>query len=100
MINWKSLSKRIPKKFKVGRKTFKVQWVNEFPDKKQVGESDWNNKIIYLKKKQSKSELVHTYIHEVIHIVSDEFELKISEKQVRGLEKTLRFWIESGNIFI
>lgn len=97
MTNWKSLSKRIPKKFKVGRKTFKVIFINNVD---YLGLSDWNKNRIYLNKKQSKKELVHTYIHEIIHIMSDEYELKISEKQVQGLEKTLRFWIESGNIFI
>jgi trans-2-enoyl-CoA reductase len=98
-INWEKLAARIPKKFKAGKHTFKVIWLDKFDDKKQVGMSDWNNKCIYIKKKQSKKELVHTYFHECLHIFSDEFELKISEKQVGGLEKTLQYWILYGNIF-
>lgn len=99
-VNWKKLYKRIPKTFKAGKNTFKVQWVEEFPkDKDQIGESDYNNKVISIIKDRSYKQTVYTYIHEVIHIFSDEFELKISEKQVQGLEKTLHFWLKNGNIF-
>ena len=98
-VNWKKLYKRIPKSFNIGKKEFKVYWLNEFPDKKQVGESDWNNKLMQLKRDETYKDTVHTYIHECLHLFSDEFEIKLSEKQVQGLEKTLKYWVESGNIF-
>lgn len=98
-INWTKLARRIPKSFKAGKHTFKVEFVKSFPDGDYVGLSDWNKKVIYIKKDQSKKELVHTFFHECLHIFSDEFELKITEKQVQGLEKTLTFWIQNGNIF-
>lgn len=98
-INWKNLAARIPKSFKVRKNTFKIEFVTRFEDGTHVGLSDYDKKTIYLKKGQSKKELVHTYIHECLHIFSDEYNLKISEKQVQGLEKTLTFWILNGNIF-
>jgi hypothetical protein len=97
-IDWKSLHSRIPKTFKIGRKTIKINWVESFPDKKQVGETDWNNLTIYLKTGETYKESVHTYFHECLHMFSDEFQIKLSEKQVQGLEKTLTFWITKGNI--
>lgn len=98
-INWTKLAARIPKSFKAGKNTFTVEWTNTFENGKHVGLSDWNKRVIYIKKGQSKKEQVHTYIHECIHIFSDEFDLKISEKQVIGLENTLTFWLKNGNIF-
>jgi len=99
-INWTKLAARIPKKLKAGKNTFEIQWVSKFPDDKdQIGESDYNNRVIKLIKGRTSKQTVHTYIHECIHIFSDEFKLKISEKQTEGLEKTLQFWLTSGNIF-
>lgn len=98
-INWTKLTKRIPKSFKAGKNTFKVKFIDKFDDGNHVGLSDWNNKCIYIKKKQSKEELVGTYIHECLHIFSDEFQIKLTEKQVGKLEKTLQFWLLTGNIF-
>lgn len=98
-IDWKSLYSKIPTKFKMGSKTFKVNWVDKFDDGPHVGLSDHNNKAIYIKNGQTKKEAVHTYIHEILHITSDEFDIKLSEKQVQGLEKTLIYWITNGNIF-
>jgi hypothetical protein len=98
-VNWNFLYKRIPKTFKLNKKQFKVQWCPKFPDKKQVGESDWNNKLMTLKTGETHKETVHTYIHECLHLFSDEFDIKLSEKQVQKLEKTLHFWLKKGNIF-
>lgn len=98
-VNWTKLAKKIPKSFKAGRTNFKVNFVDKFEDGNYLGLSDWNKNSIYIKKNQTKKELVKTYIHECLHIFSDEFDLKLSEKQVQGLEKTLHFWISNGNIF-
>lgn len=100
-IDYKSYYNRIPKSFKIGRKTIKVKWIKEFPkDKKQVGESDHNLLEISLKLGESKKDTVHTFIHECLHMFSDEFNIKLTEKQVQGLEKTLQFWMKDGNIFL
>lgn len=98
-VNWNKLVKKIPKSFKLGKRNFKIIWVKGFEDKKQVGESDWNNRVIYLKKNQTNKEKVLTYLHEVTHIYSDEFDIKISEKQVQKIEKNLHFLLLKGNIF-
>lgn len=98
-VNWTKLTKKIPNSFKAGKNTFKVNFINKFDDGNYVGLSDWNNRCIYIKKNQSKQETVKTYLHECLHIFSDEFNIKLSEKQVQGLEKTLIYWLSSGNIF-
>jgi hypothetical protein len=98
-VNWNKLAKRIPNSFKVGKTQFKVNFIDKFDDGNYVGLSDWNKDCIYIKKNQTKQELVKTYLHECLHIFSDEFDIKLSEKQVQGLEKTLQFWLKDGNIF-
>jgi|SRR5271165_1941102 len=98
-IDWKSLYFKIPKTVKINKTKFKVQWCEKFPDKHQVGESDWNNKLMTLKRGETKKDTVHTYIHECLHLFSDEFGIKLTEKQVQKLEKGLTSWLKKDNIF-
>lgn len=98
-INWKKLAQKMPKSFKCGRSIFKVNFIDKFEDPKQVGMSDWNNNCIYIKSRQNAKETVLTYLHEITHIFSDEFEIKLSEKQVGLIEKHLHFLLFKDNIF-
>lgn len=99
-INWKNLYSKIPDKFRAGDDIIKVQWIDEFPkDKRQVGESNFNNNTITLKKNEKIKDTVHTYFHECLHIFSDQFDINLTENQVRKLEKTLKYWIKTDNIF-
>lgn len=81
-----------------GKITYEVLYVDEFPkDHKQIGESRiWpHGKQILLKKDLGKVEMLKTFIHEMIHIVTLENDVNLTEKQVLALEEalwwTLRF---------
>lgn len=102
MINWNSYYKKIPAEVKIGKETYTVLWVDEFPkDKKQLGESNHHGTFntIIIKVNQSTKEVVHTYWHELLHCLSEQYNANLTEKQVLALEKGLKDIIKSDNMF-
>lgn len=101
MINWKKLHKNIPSSIKIGKSTYEILWVQEFhKDEHQLGETRFNDiKQIVINLNQPIKEAVHTYWHEVIHAISVEFNVGMTENQVRSFEKSLKTIIEPGNMF-
>lgn len=51
-----------------------------------MGEMRPVEKQIIIKNGQSQTELVKTFIHEVIHALSDENDIRMTESQVRKME--------------
>lgn len=61
--------------------------IGDFQDKKTLGECRPTERQIVLKKDDPKK--VYTLIHELIHALDIDFDLKLSHAQVYGLEKAL-----------
>ena len=101
MINWKRHYKNIPSHVKVGKNTYEVVWINDFVyDKNQLGESRFQDtKQIVININQPIKEAVHTYFHELLHVLSYEYDADLTEKQVRSLEKGFKDFIRPGNMF-
>lgn len=101
MINWLKYYNKIPSRIKIGTASYNVLWVDEFPkDKRQLGETSFiGEKQIVIKLGQSHKEAVHTYWHEILHAISEEFDAGLSEKQVQRLEKSLSSILKNGNLF-
>jgi hypothetical protein len=101
MINWKKYYKNIPSSIKINKATYEVLWTNDFPkDHDQLGESRFGEvKQIVINLNQPIKEAVHTYFHEMIHAISVEYEVNMTEKQVRAFEKSLKVFVENGNMF-
>ena len=53
------------------------------------GECDSSEHLIKVRLGQSPEETFKTTLHEVIHALSDEYDLELNEKKVRQLEKAL-----------
>lgn len=96
--------KRIPilNSVKVNSKiTYEVLFADEIisgPD--VLGEMRPNEKQIVLKNGQSERELQLTFLHENFHLMADENNLKLTEKQVRGLEKAFYKWLVTNDLAI
>ena len=100
MINWKSLTKRIPHRVQVTRKSFyEICYVDTFVDKDVLGETRFDRKQIAIKDEQPPKEKVHTYLHELLHAISEEYDVGLTENQVRSLEKAIYYMLKSGNVF-
>lgn len=100
-MNWSYYYKRIPATVTIGKSLYRIFWVDEYPkDDRQVGETNFNGeKFISIKIHQSKKEAVSTYWHEILHAISNEWNVNLTEKQVIELENCLPFILKKGNMF-
>lgn len=65
---------------------YEVVWVDGFADAAVLGECRPDVQQIALHKKLRGPELVKTFIHEVLHAIEDEHQIKISHKAIHQLE--------------
>lgn len=66
---------------------YEVLFVNEFPnDPKCLGECRYDSKQIVIKNDESNTETLKTYIHEILHAVSNEYGANLTETQVGKME--------------
>jgi hypothetical protein len=100
VVNWKALTKLIPHRVQVSRKSFyEICYVDSFVDESVLGETRFDPKQIVIKDGQPPKEKVHTYIHELLHAISEEYEVGLTENQVRSLERALYYVLKSDNVF-
>lgn len=78
---------------------YEVLYVDAFVQEDVLGETRFDRKQIVLKDNQRPKEKVHTYIHEILHAISEEYDVNLTETQVRALEKALYYVLKSDNIF-
>jgi hypothetical protein len=90
-LNWKNLRNNIPNKIRTKAKVFfDVLWQDYLVDKSNnscMGITEFSPNQIKLDTMQSDKEAVLTFVHESFHAISDTYELGLTEKQVRKLEK-------------
>jgi uncharacterized protein YpuA (DUF1002 family) len=73
--------------------------VDSFVDESVLGETRFDPKQIVIKDGQAPKDKVHTYIHELLHAISEEYEVNLTENQVRALERALYYVLKSDNVF-
>lgn len=81
-----------PSELHIGEETYAIQFVTRIPggSAQDVGLADSGKKVIYLKKGMTKSMLMRTFVHEVIHALAEfEYEIKLKHKQVYQLERAI-----------
>lgn len=101
MSKWLDWFNRIPQTVQVSRKgKYEVLWTDKIKeDDRTLGETRFDPKQIVIKTGQTYKESVSTYLHEFLHAVSEEYEVGLTEKQVRALEKAVYFVLKEGNVF-
>lgn len=78
---------KIPNRVRITSKVeYEVLFVEEFKDGQTLGECRSDVKQIVINKNQSDTEARKTFIHETIHAIDSEEDIKLTEKQVRKLE--------------
>lgn len=101
MSKWLDWFSKIPQTVQVSRKgKYEVLWTDLIKeDPNTMGETRFQPKQIVIKTAQSHKESVSTYLHELIHAVSEEYEVGLTEAQVRKLEKAVYYMLKPGNVF-
>jgi hypothetical protein len=80
----------VPPRVRITAKiTYEVVWTDAFKFERQLGECDPNTKQIKIKTGMNARKQYFVYLHEVLHAISFEADLELTEKQVEGLENSL-----------
>ncbi len=100
-VPWKKLYSKIAPRVQIAPKVFyEIVWVEKFPENKdKVGETRPSYHQIVLKTNETAKDTVSTYLHEILHSVSDTYDVGLTETQVQKLEKALPYILKTGNVF-
>lgn len=99
-VNWKKLTTLIPNKIQISKNLYyNIYWEKSDECQDYVGQTFYNKNIVTLVQTSNNIELTKTYLHEVAHAFSGEYELNLTENQVKKLESALYFLLKPGNIF-
>ena len=99
-IDWGYYKRHIPNKVQVAPKVFyEVFWTDEFVASDNLGETRYSERQIIIKKKMSNKLTVVTYIHELVHAMSYEHGMNLTEAQVLSSESFFMYLLKDGNIF-
>lgn len=98
--NWKKLTKLIPPWVKVGPgKEYEIIWVDRFKDGEHVGETRFTSSQIAIQKGHTSFKTIEIYLHELLHAISDEHNVGLTETQILQLEKAFRYLLAKNNVF-
>lgn len=82
--------KRLPNKIRIRKKTYSVTYQDEVDKGRSYGSVDFpTQKILIATKNIPESEIESTIIHEVIHAIANEYDLRLGEPTVLKLERGL-----------
>lgn len=102
-ISWKKLVKAIPSKVQISAKvSYDVVWQKDIVDTKGnhlYGLTDLNNHIIFIRMDMAPRLTVETFLHEVTHCFSEEYNLNLTETQVLAIEHAIPYLIKKNNLF-
>lgn len=100
MVNWKKLKNNIPHRVQTGRNNFmEILYTQDFKDGQTLGEMRPDSNQIVIKNDQSPKNTVTTYLHEILHSISEETGAKLTENQILALEKAFYYILKPNNIF-
>ena len=88
-ISWKKFRKNIPTSIKLLKASYEVLWQEELVSGANDGETRFDPKQIVLHNATDQKEVVHTFMYEYFHALSHEYNVNLTETQVRNLERAL-----------
>jgi Zn-dependent peptidase ImmA (M78 family) len=97
--NWKKYRTNIPNKVKISsRAYYEVFHTKDFhfdkENEKTFGITRFDPKQIVLNDNQGNKEHIHTFLHEVLHAISHEYNVNLTENQIQKLEKAMPYFMD------
>jgi len=91
---------KLPQKLRITSKvSYELLYLLEFNDNKTLGECRPNEKQIVVVSGQPTTELTKTYIHELLHALSFEYNINLTEAQVQKLEVAIYNFLRLNKVF-
>jgi len=98
-VNWTKIRKQIPSRVHVRRGVFyEVVWCEQNAMPGCIGQTRPDTKQIVIEMGHSDKETVYTYLHELAHAFSIEYEIGLTESQVLKFEKCIYYLLKENNV--
>lgn len=80
--------KRYPRQVRVRRAVYEIRMVKRIPGYKCniLGLCDTSERVIYIRNDLSRKNLLKTFIHEILHAIEEEYNLRIAHSLIHSLE--------------
>lgn len=86
---WPPRKKDYPKELLVKDAIYTIHFQRKLNARDDLGLCDSSVKKIHIKLKQNLNETLHTFIHEVLHAIEEEYGFEIEHKIIHKLEEPL-----------
>lgn len=99
--NYKKLAASIPRTVQIGSKEIvTVGFASPVSTDEHLDGCWWpEENLIWIDQHIGDKDKVITYLHELLHAISDTHDVRLTEKQILALEKSLHYVLKPGNIF-
>ncbi len=77
---------KLPNRIKIKGKTVEIVYQEGFVQGKHLGTYDPNTHVITIASELKNNKKLECFLHEALHAISEIYELKLTEKQVEGLD--------------
>ncbi len=85
---------KIPNRFKLKGKFIEVVYQHDFVEGEHLGKWDPNSRTITIAAGQSRQKTLEIFLHEFLHAASEMYGLRLSEKQIEGVDYPLMRIVE------
>lgn len=98
--NWRHLARRIPSWVRVAAgRDYEIVKVGRFKDNEHVGETRFTSSQIVIQAGHTPYKTIEIYLHELLHAISEEHDVGLTENQILKLEKAFRYVLMPHNVF-
>jgi hypothetical protein len=83
--------KDYPSEIHVGEETYQIRFVSKLPGgrKRDIALCNPQTRTIHVKRGLTKSQLLRTVVHEILHALEFEYDIEIPHKLIYQLEKAI-----------
>lgn len=97
---WSFFKRRIPHTVQIRNKiSYEILWAEQMVTPDNLGETRFNERQIIIKRGMTDKLTVVTYLHELLHALSYEYDINLTESQVLACEKFFLYILKNDNIF-
>lgn len=94
---------RIPNKYPIqyritSKRSYEMLWAQDFKDGKTLGECLYDPPQIRVKSGENETQTFWTTFHEILHAMSNEYDINLTENQVLALEKSFKAFFRLNGV--
>lgn len=85
---------KIPSRLKIRGKFIEIVWQHDLVEGEHLGKWDPQARTITIAANQKPHKTLEIALHEILHAISDIYDLKLTERQIEGVDSPLAKVVE------